>query len=630
MKSQSPALEGTDLAAKVKNEEISNASTKSNISTASTSDTIKSEIAPKFSGVSSDSEFGEDDSQSSSKTYGSDSLKTLANKLGEKNFVKALEKGKPKRVSEKVPRKGKKAAALKEKKNQPSMNLEKSIPKSVIEKSTAKMLPEKTLPKPPANEGVKELQVKLRDIRDDPPDVYEFKEPEPFEFEASPPTRKEFEKKARAATPPPVVVKQKKKKLDDDAPEDAFDVLRKSPSFKPLKEELTPLKDDPPASPLINKSAFMNTNVESSPELKSEKRKDEKAKISDLESVKKILTDPTFEPPKIEKPSSIAEKLLTVLSQKATEPKPAEDKSSSSSSSKPSTSLVAEPSLAFITKKPEMLKSSLAVIASLEPPPALPPPKIPAVIEKKALLVEKVDILESISPKNTELSETIQKLESAIQKSSQATVAAATRFDEDLSDSTDSEQSRLVIEDESQSSEYLTQVDPNELTTAKEPIEPPQVTTLLPVVVAPENVVDVPAAAEIEPKKKEEPPVVVPTSEPISMLLCEETIPGSPASGGIKDPELNRKPVYPDPAGFLVPPTEAEKAAAELAENSPRGSFSQDDSKSDSEKMVVDDFAPKKRRRARRTSETEAGKKRRGRGRNGKKKGFMVLEKRVI
>lgn len=69
----------------------------------------------------------------------------------------------------------------------------------------------------------------------------------------------------------------------------------------------------------------------------------------------------------------------------------------------------------------------------------------------------KIDILESISPKNNDLSETIQKLESAIQKS-----ADHSHMSEDSSDSTDSEQ-RLVIEDESQSSET-----PNDLVLKKQ------------------------------------------------------------------------------------------------------------------------------------------------------------------
>lgn len=72
-------------------------------------------------------------------------------------------------------------------------------------------------------------------------------------------------------------------------------------------------------------------------------------------------------------------------------------------------------------------------------------------------VLNKIDILESISPKNNDLSETIQKLESAIQKSGDHT-----HMSEDTSDSTDSEQ-RLVIEDESQSSET-----PNEFVLSKQ------------------------------------------------------------------------------------------------------------------------------------------------------------------
>lgn len=62
------------------------------------------------------------------------------------------------------------------------------------------------------------------------------------------------------------------------------------------------------------------------------------------------------------------------------------------------------------------------------------------------------------------------------------------------------------------------------------------------------------SAPKIEGKKQqqEQEGDVVSTNEPISMLLCKETLPGSPSSSGIKEaPDTGTRKVYAD-SGFLV------------------------------------------------------------------------------
>lgn len=724
LKSGSPAaLEclgiTSEVVIKVKNEDISNLSTKSNLSTASTS-------ATKFSGVSSDSEEFEDgdNSQSSAKTFGSDSLKTLQTKLiAEKSATEPKVFGKIEKSSavvssgplsggkmtEKVTKekptpskqtKGKQAGDKKADKTSVSKasekrasmspssnisgggNIEKSIPRSVIEKSTAKTVLEKS--KSPILElGPSSLKDSKQ--KEETSDIYEFKEPEPFEFESASSSRKhlaelcETEKKTKkrsitatnetegraspSLTTTTTTKKVKKspmksanmekdtKSSKDESHEvpsssfmseveSAFDALRKSPSFKPVGKLDEYLHDAPGSPKLINKSVFMNTNLESSPEciLKSEKigvlrglggSKDEKLKISELESVKKILTDPMYEPPKVEKPCSIADKLLNVLSQKSnveSEPKPHVEKK------------IGDSPLMFISKKPEILKSSLASIAHLGELPKIDTGltsghfipighKSSEHLTKPTLSTNpdtKLDILESISPKNNELSETIQKLESVIQRGSQAAAQAAAttatttqnRYEEESDESTDSEQSRLVIEDESQSSDPFlhTENDLNEIKTnvimkdkhvnpkflhesfqeSKLIVRQYESSSLVKISMSSE---EMPSSSKMQESSKNQDVDSGSTNEPISMLLCEETIPGSPASSGIKDAtDTNTRKVYVD-SGFLVPASLGDRDdldseygnkkghGRETAENSPRGSYSQDDSKSDSERM---------------------------------------------
>lgn len=358
-------------------------------------------------------------------------------------------------------------------------------------------------------------------------DIYEFKEPEPFEFEAvkklSPEVDKKIKKKAIAdldskafptstSTTTPVKKSKKspskdlepkvkpQKQIDPDpvSPvttppatlvppkiDSIFDSLRKSPSFN-INSSNTGLSDDlyvtttstkeqqpkpevlPVAKSTFVQSTHFNTtsNVETAKifDVKPgvlEKEEDDSDKPVELETAKKILlADEVFEldPPKIDKPSSIADKVLKALNQQQQQQQRQDQHETTEEivENKPTT--VGEKS--GIATSPTNVDVTVDTVLE---PPIFEPPKIelpthikkePESQPKKPVLSSpehKLDILESIAPKNNDLSETIQKLESVIQHS-----ADLGQMSDDSSDSTDSEQ-RLVIEDESQSSETQTE-----------------------------------------------------------------------------------------------------------------------------------------------------------------------------
>lgn len=355
-------------------------------------------------------------------------------------------------------------------------------------------------------------------------DIYEFKEPEPFEFEAvkklSPEVDKKMKKKSMTdlavdtkafptSTSTTTPVKKSKKSPSKDLepkmkpqklqpPDDQvslvtsppatlvppkidsiFDSLRKSPSFN-INSSNTGSPDDlyvtsssskeqpkPEVLPVIvAKSTFVPTlfntanNVETAKifDVKPgvlEKEDDDNDKPVELETAKKILlADEVFDPPKVDKPSSIADKVLKALNQQQQQQQRQDQ---------------LEPPEEIVENKPTVSEKVIVAasptnvvdvtVETVLEPPIIEPPKIelplhikkePETQPKKPVLSSpehKLDILESIAPKNNDLSETIQKLESVIQHS-----ADMGQMSDDSSDSTDSEQ-RLVIEDESQSSE---------------------------------------------------------------------------------------------------------------------------------------------------------------------------------
>lgn len=360
-------------------------------------------------------------------------------------------------------------------------------------------------------------------------DIYEFKEPEPFEFEASKKASPEMDKKPkrkgqiekseltkRCPTPP---IKRTKKsinkdtekgyqlKIEDDS--EQSNMLETIPISDPIKTE--PDLEEPELSdnklvdnassqhddkksdkqdaespsttvgaiaspsetvretqPAV-KSLFINTFVEATVEdqskvfeLKAVKYTKGKASSDeDLESVKKImLTDEVLnqEPPKIDKPSSIADKVLKALSSQqhsinspettALESEnPETDAHQSHISTNPASERSSSPSTAFTA-----VESSSSINSEIISKSQRTTPLTTRVLDNEVQLSmksvsNKIDILESISPKNNDLSETIQKLESVIQKTGDQS-----HMSDDSTDSTDSEQ-RLIIEDESQSLE---------------------------------------------------------------------------------------------------------------------------------------------------------------------------------
>jgi hypothetical protein len=126
---------------------------------------------------------------------------------------------------------------------------------------------------------------------------------------------------------------------------------------------------------------------------------------------------------------------------------------------------------------------------------------------------------------------------------------------DDSSDSTDSEH-RLVIEDESQGSEPATPVTIPEkkLYDVKPPmgvLESIMMQKDVPYVIGGPNpgLVGLPAKEEKVEVKTEEGS----SNEPMSLLLCEETIPGSPAPASSKDPLGDVIPKSTGSTGFVQP-----------------------------------------------------------------------------
>uniref|UniRef100_A0A6B2EC35 Putative mucin-5ac n=1 Tax=Phlebotomus kandelakii TaxID=1109342 RepID=A0A6B2EC35_9DIPT len=576
-------------------------------------------------------------------------------------------------------------------------------------------------------------------------DVYEFKEPEPFEFEAAgaaaarklptpavevPPAPPE--KKGKKTRQPPEdadakpagpASKKAKKSLtkaqqepekpkpvkkDDNldalipahmipipkqtpvqppvttaSSADPFDALRKSPCFN-LTNTLSGSSPEMPAEstsklpiftddkfsklsvdvkrPIEFKSpAFVNsfTNVLDAPcqfggTIKDvfKGTEDDKTRIDaakDLETAKKMFLASEL-PFDIDKPSkidvpSIADKILmkSMNTQQQTEVK-SED-----------------PQPPAALKSPELPQ----IATKTELPTPTPPPvkfEIPPVVKKEVVKPQAVlpnsdagKTDPDMPKKNNDLCETIQKLESAIQKSSNLN-----RFTEDSSDSTDSEQ-RLVIEDESHSSEAVQAKD----TEKKEPqlakpeknlsvpplkvdsitlkeeslsfatkfqeslygIKSPEHPSLVPKISQiqlekdPLAVMKSPPREDVKPdltckesfddffvEKKEALPEGGQINESISLLLCEETIPCSPvASGHLRETGESAKrlhnphPITADikPVPMDIETTEVKTEPQRTPNSSPRDSISPDDRHEDL-------GTQKKRRRVRKSSESEA------------------------
>lgn len=313
--------------------------------------------------------------------------------------------------------------------------------------------------------------------------------------------------------------------------ESTFDVLRKSPSFNMHVVDDFPIaKPQPFASGSRGpvKSLFGSSQDLDSHELLKPimvpTSEDEKPELdAKLEAFKKIL-EPSFEElPKNEKTGSIVDKLLKSMNKKEAE---------------------ASHQVDVVAKKEEAFaKTELKV-----DPYAFKVSPMASSVVKKPLLVSPETKVEDKAKGNVELQGTIQKLESAIHRSAtplgglelgspdSSSHFAVVKKQADDSD-TDSDP-RLVIEDE------------------LEPMDKKKPMGVLESIMMQEDVPykhNNPSGAKEEAEKKSESGEQ--QSETMSLLLCEETIPGSPAPVPVKDPlsEVGRSPS--SSGGFVHPPT---------------------------------------------------------------------------
>lgn len=299
--------------------------------------------------------------------------------------------------------------------------------------------------------------------------------------------------------------------------ESTFDVLRKSPNFNMAHDDFPLAKPQPyPSTAQRNASKALFTSqqeLETGELLKPimVPSNDDKSE-TDTDRFKKIL-EPSFEIiPKAEKPGSIADKLLKSMNKKE-----AGDGEASHH--------------VEAVKKEEKAES--------KPDPYMFKAKSPvgAVVGKKPLLVSSEMRTDEKAKGNVELQGTIQKLESAIQRSatpiggldlghsegnSQFAVVKKAADDSD----TDSDPPLVIEVEPGMESEDKKSKDAHDDAHYK------------------------PQDSEKKSESGEQ------QSETMSLLLCEETIPGSPAPVPLKDPlsDIGRSPSSSS-GGFVHPPT---------------------------------------------------------------------------
>lgn len=335
--------------------------------------------------------------------------------------------------------------------------------------------------------------------------------------------------------------------------ESTFDVLRKSPSFNmqqhvsddfPIaKPKASPAIKTPPgpSAPSVVKSLFSNVSESETQgivKLIATSNEDEKP---ELETFKKML-DASFDIlPKAEKTVSIADKLLKEINKKEY-------------------AITKQQETSVIKKEETPLKTEPFALHS-ENPSSSPVASVLSVgitsgnLKKPVLASPELKVDDSVK-KNVELIETIQKLETALQRSTTpigamdaigspemnapfSAFASTKKQDEDFSD-TDSDP-RLVIEDETpaECDKKITKAPMGVLETIMMQGEVPYKQS---------NMSTVEAEKKSEPSGEQQ-------NETMSLLLCEETIPGSPAPISARDPlsEVGRSPS--SSGGFVHPPT---------------------------------------------------------------------------
>lgn len=337
--------------------------------------------------------------------------------------------------------------------------------------------------------------------------------------------------------------------------ESTFDVLRKSPSFNmqhhaddfsPVKPQLTSSSRNT-AGPVKFISDIESRDL-LKPIMVPSKEDTEKP---ELEAFKKIL-DTTFEIlPKAEKSTSIADKLLKAINQKEAAGEREAAAASASASSH------------FDIVKKEELQSFVKIEERKIDPYTFkaksPPVTKSSVITPTAVMAKKPMLISSSSEStksddkakgNVELQGIIEKLESAISTpitsldptSSTSISSQFVSIKKQKDDDSDTDSDRLVIEDET----------PTELESGKK--QKSQMGVLESIMMQD----DVPYKHNNNPSSKEterKSESGEQQSETMSLLLCEETIPGSPAPASGKDPlsEIGRSPTSSSSGGFVHP-----------------------------------------------------------------------------
>ncbi|KAG5684432.1 hypothetical protein PVAND_013666 [Polypedilum vanderplanki] len=335
--------------------------------------------------------------------------------------------------------------------------------------------------------------------------------------------------------PPPILSQSLVSKPKSDS---TFDVLRKSPSFNMHhSDDFLPSKPSTQTTPrniAAGPVKFSSDLIEQHDLLKPimvPSKEDEKP---ELEAFKKIL-EPSFEIlPKTEVKASIADRLLKAINQK--------DAANEREISQYSAIIKDEPYV-----KIEELKMDQYTFKAKSPGTSKSTTITNTLVTttKKPLLLSPETKIDDKAKGNVELQGIIEKLESAI--STPISLTAATSLDTPTStsfpstkkqnDDSDTDSDRLVIEDEATPNE--TAVDKK-----KAPIGALESIMLQDDVPYKHNN---PSSKEAEKKSDSGEQ----QSETMSLLLCEETIPGSPAPSTCKDPlsEIGRSPT----SGFVHP-----------------------------------------------------------------------------
>lgn len=357
--------------------------------------------------------------------------------------------------------------------------------------------------------------------------------------------------------------------------ESTFDVLRKSPSFNmhlmddlPSPPKIIPYPISSPSaitpstsvitsSPIVTRTSILQGPLKFSSEVASRdllkpimlpSKEDEKPEVGVL---MKILDQPYEIPPKVEKSASIADKLLKAINQKESSEKELNLQAEIIKKEEPQPIVKIEerksdPYL-HKAKSPASNVSKQYPISTTSSSSTISPitaSKKPLLISTESKVEEKAQL-----KGNIELQGIIEKLESAISTPAIALLETTTSNPQlttikKSNDDSDTDSDRLVIEDETA---------PNESSEKKKTqmgvLESIMMQDDVPYkTLSSQNVKE--CEKKVDSSSQEQQP-----NETMSLLLCEETIPGSPAAQ--KDPlsEIGRSPTSSSSGGFVHPPS---------------------------------------------------------------------------